>query len=232
MRRLLLVMLTICAVFVGSLAFGEDEAPGKASLESAPAVDDEATSVTTDEHRKDPKLLIQYTSDRVVGLLEKRNRKEPMISEEEMVKGIRRALLSATDMELVSKSVLARYRKKFSPEQFDRFQDLFTSLLFSTYIDNLRSYDGEKVEIVSVRKLTDTVARVETKAVGEKKEIPIEYSLVMKDGLWSVYDLKVEGVSLVRNYRTQFAEILQKDSADELLKKLEKKIAEKREKND
>ncbi len=229
MRNGFLVILTACAVMIsGIIAFAGDESQGQ-KVETDKV---EETSLTTAEHRKNPKALIQHTSDRVVGLLKKRYGDKPEISDEEMVQGIRQALLSATDMELVSKSTLARYRNKFTPQQFELFQVLFTDLLFSTYIDNLRNYDGEKVEIMPARKLRDNVARVETKAVGEKKEIPIEYSLVMKDGLWSVYDLKVEGVSLVRNYRTQFAEILQKDSAAELLEMLEKKVAEKKEKNE
>jgi phospholipid transport system substrate-binding protein len=74
------------------------------------------------------------------------------------------------------------------------------------------------------------LAVVKTFIVSARNRIPVDYSLIQKGDTWRVYDVKVEGVSLVKNYRSQFKEILSKESPDELIERLKQKVAEQKEK--
>jgi phospholipid transport system substrate-binding protein len=124
----------------------------------------------------------------------------------------------------MSQLSLARHWKKRSAEEKKAFIDLFGQLLEQTYISKIESYTDEKVaygkEFVRKKK-----AQVNTKIITDTVEIPINYRMYRtKDGSWMVYDLVIEGVSLVGNYRSQFDQILQKGSYEKLLDELKKKI--------
>ncbi len=71
--------------------------------------------------------------------------------------------------------------------------------------------------------LSKNKAEVQTKIIAKNAEIPLHYRMILRNGSWKVYDLIIEGVSLVKNYRSQFNEILRKKSPEELLKLLRKK---------
>ena len=72
--------------------------------------------------------------------------------------------------------------------------------------------------------LSDDTAEVQSNIITKKAEIPIYYRVILKDGEWRVYDVIIEGVSLIKNYRSQFREILANKSPEELLKTLRKKV--------
>jgi len=72
--------------------------------------------------------------------------------------------------------------------------------------------------------LSETQAEVQTRVITSSKEIPISYRAILKDGSWKVYDVVIENVSLVLNYRTQFNEILAKNTPEQLLEILRKKV--------
>lgn len=119
---------------------------------------------------------------------------------------------------------LGKNWKKRTDEEKDTFSKLFGQLLEDTYVTKIEAYTNEKVvytkELVKKKK-----AQVNTKIITESVEIPIDYRLYKaKDGKWMVYDMVIEGVSLVGNYRSQFSQILQNDSFDVLVKELEKKL--------
>ncbi len=73
-------------------------------------------------------------------------------------------------------------------------------------------------------KLSENQSEVSTRVITASKEIPIAYRMILKDGMWKVYDVVVENVSLVQNYRTQFNDILAKDTPEQLLEILRKKV--------
>ena len=87
----------------------------------------------------------------------------------------------------------------------------------------LLEYKNEKVVFEKETQLTDTRTEIQTHIVTSTKEIPIYYRLILKDSRWKVYDLIIENVSLVKNYRSQFGSILKKKSPDELLEILREK---------
>jgi len=124
----------------------------------------------------------------------------------------------------MSQLSLARHWKKRTDEEKKVFIDLFGKLLEETYISKIEAYTNEKVvyvkEFVKKKK-----AQVNTNIITDTAKIPIDYRMYKtKNGSWMVYDLVIEGVSLVGNYRSQFDQVLQKDSYDKLLEDLKKKV--------
>src|SRR5208337_4803011 len=85
---------------------------------------------------------------------------------------------------------------------------------------------NEKVVYSKEAPLSENQVEVQTRIVTSSKEISISYRMILKDGTWKVYDVVVENVSLVLNYRTQFNEILAKNSPEQLLTILRKKVKE------
>lgn len=125
-----------------------------------------------------------------------------------------------------SRRTLARNWDKLNAAQQDEFIVLFEQVLEKTYIDKILSYTNEKIDFYKESIKTEKLAEVQTKIITSSKEIPIFYRLILKDGGWKVYDVVVENVSLVQNYRTQFNDILAKNTPEKLLEILRKKVKE------
>jgi phospholipid transport system substrate-binding protein len=102
------------------------------------------------------------------------------------------------------------------------FISLFQTLLVNTYADKIESYSGEGVQYVNERNEKE-YAEVRTKVLTGKTEIPLDYRLLYKGSDWRVYDVVVDGVSLVNNYRGQFSKILRNGSYADLVEQLRKK---------
>jgi phospholipid transport system substrate-binding protein len=111
---------------------------------------------------------------------------------------------------------------KLDENQRQEFTDLFRTLLTTTYIGRIESYSGEKVVYLNER-LQDGFAEVRTKVAAGKAEYPMDYRLMDKSGDWHVYDIVLDGVSLVNNYRGQFSKILRTSSYEDLVGKLKNK---------
>ena len=123
-----------------------------------------------------------------------------------------------------SKRTLARNWNKFNPAERVEFVKLFEQVLEKSYIDKILDYSNEKVDFYKESMISENQAEIQTKIVTASKEIPIFYRMILKDGKWKVYDVVVENVSLVQNYRTQFNDILAKDTPEQLLEILRKKV--------
>jgi phospholipid transport system substrate-binding protein len=130
------------------------------------------------------------------------------------------------DYDEISRRVLGRQRKSFTPEQMDEFSDLFTRLLEKIYLNKIQKYSDEKVNYGKATMLSENKAEVETNVITASKQIPINYRVVYKHGEWRGYDVFIEGVSLVKNYRSQFNKILQKKAPEDLLQQLREKVNE------
>jgi phospholipid transport system substrate-binding protein len=123
----------------------------------------------------------------------------------------------------LSKRTLAQHWKQFSPNQQGEFTRLFGKLLGGVYIDRIIAYKDEKVVFGKVTNLSDKTTEVQSEVVRSSKSIPIHYRMISENGEWRVYDVVIEGVSLVQNYRSQFREILTNKSPEDLLKMLREK---------
>lgn len=123
--------------------------------------------------------------------------------------------------------------RNFSPDQQERFSSAFAELLIYTYLGKVDKYNGEKIDYAGVK--TDPQAtRVEVQTImtlKDGKAIPVAYRMLPKNGQWRVYDVLIEGISLVKNYRTQFHDILSKNSPDQLIERVQSKAQEMREKS-
>ena len=124
-----------------------------------------------------------------------------------------------------SRRTLSRNWSKLNPAEQVEFVKLFEQVLEKSYADKILDYTNEKVEFTKDEMKSDTQAEVQTKIITASKEIPIFYRMILKDGKWKVYDVVVENVSLVQNYRTQFNDILSKNTPEQLLETLRKKVS-------
>jgi len=127
------------------------------------------------------------------------------------------------DVEL-GKRTLARNWNSLSVPQRQEFVILFRQVLEKAYIDKILAYTNEKIVYERETMVSGTKAEIQTRVVTASKEIPITYKVILKGGSWKVYDVVVENVSLVLNYRTQFSDILAKNKPEQLLEILRKKV--------
>jgi len=136
---------------------------------------------------------------------------------------LRKTVLERFDFSEMSKRSMGRYWSERTPEERTEFVRLFTDLLERAYIDRVDGYTGE--QILYLEETTDgNYSEVRTKIVTKRnQEIPIAYRLQNNDAKWEVYDIVVEGVSLVNNYRTQFSKIIRTSSYQDLVKKMQAK---------
>ena len=131
------------------------------------------------------------------------------------------------DFNELSRRTLGKDWKKLNDEQQKEFVGLFRKLLEGVYADRLLAYSDQKVIFDKEIMLKEGQAEVQSFIVmADGKKTPLFYRLTNKSGQWKVYDLIIEGVSLVKNYRTQFREILAKDSPDKLIQILRDKVKE------
>ena len=166
---------------------------------------------------------LKLSIDQIIEVL-----KDPSLKGEENTVRRREALRSIIDERFsfiaMSQRSLAKHWKKISEKEKAQFVQLFGKLLENTYVSKIESYTNEKVEYVK-ELMDETKGTIYTKVVTESIEIPIDYRMYKTDdGKWMVYDLVIEGVSLVANYRSQFDQILQKGSYEKLVEDLKKKI--------
>ena len=129
------------------------------------------------------------------------------------------------DFKELSRRTLGRDWKKMKPEQQKEFVQLFKELLQGVYADRLLAYSDQKILFGKETTLKKGRAEVQSfLQTSDGKKIPLFYRLTDKSGSWKVYDVIIEGVSMVKNYRTQFREILAKDSPEKLLEILRNKV--------
>jgi phospholipid transport system substrate-binding protein len=128
------------------------------------------------------------------------------------------------DWQELSRRTLGREWKKFTPEQQKEFVSLFEKLLQGTYADRVLAYTSEKIEFGKETELNKSRVEVESYIVTlDNKKIPLFYRLTDKSGQWRVYDVVIEGISMVKNYRGQFREILKTKKPEDLLQILREK---------
>ena len=129
------------------------------------------------------------------------------------------------DFEELSKRTLGRDWKKMKAERQEEFVTLFKKLLQGVYADRLLAYSDQKVIFEKELMLKEGRAEVQSYILSaEGSKIPLFYRLTDKSGSWKTYDMIIEGVSLVKNYRTQFREVLANDSPEKLIEILREKV--------
>jgi phospholipid transport system substrate-binding protein len=132
------------------------------------------------------------------------------------------------DWQELSRRTLGREWKKFSPDQQKEFVTLFEKLLEGIYADRILAYTQEKIKFGKETELKKGRVEVESYIITtNNKKVPLFYRMTNKSGQWRVYDVVIEGVSMVKNYRGQFRQILSKKKPEDLLQTLRDKVKEK-----
>ncbi len=165
---------------------------------------------------------VKSTITKVIRLLEDEELKGPGKVEERRRRLERVVADRFSYAEMAKRSLGAHWRGLTDPER-EEFVALFQRLLVKTYARTIEGYAGEQVRYLGERVAGD-FAEVRTRIVSDKVETPVDYRLLRMRGDWRVYDVVVDGVSLVNNYRGQFARILRSSSYTELVEQLRKKV--------
>jgi phospholipid transport system substrate-binding protein len=128
------------------------------------------------------------------------------------------------DWQELSRRTLGREWQKFTPDQQKEFMTLFEQLLKGIYADRILAYTSEKIDFGKETELKKGRVEVESYIITtDNKKVPLFYRLTDKSGQWRVYDVVIEGISMVKNYRGQFRQILQNKKPEDLLQTLREK---------
>ena len=167
----------------------------------------------------EPTDQLRGTIDKVLAIVKNKD-----LGEAERQKLIRETAGPRFDWAVMARSAMGIYWHDRTPEQKEEFTKLFTDLVEGAYMDKIEGYSGEKI-----RYLGDSTdggyGEIRVSIVTQKgEEIPITYRVMEEKGQWLIYDVVLEGVSLVNNYRTQIASIMNRSSYEDLVKKLREKV--------
>lgn len=143
----------------------------------------------------------------------------------EKVKRIKVIVDEVFDYPKLSRQSLGKNWSRITPAEQEEFTSLFSQFLGQVYISKITSFPGSKVEFGDEVALSDTVREVRTTVQTKDARVPISYRLTTTDQGWKVYDVIVEGVSLLNNYRSQFHSILSNKPMEHLLVQLRAKVA-------
>jgi phospholipid transport system substrate-binding protein len=168
------------------------------------------------------RAVVAETVDQVLAVLG-----DPKLSHDAQRDRITEIAYERFDFPTMSKLVLARYWKRFDAAQREEFQKEFKSFLARRYGDRIDRYEQESVEITGERAEQRGDVTVATLIKSPKASAPIvvDYRMRKREGTWRVIDVKIEGISLVSNYRDQFHEVLSRGGPEKLLAQLRERNA-------
>lgn len=167
-----------------------------------------------------PMEQVKETIDKVIEI----------IKSQDLNRDAKREKLSATirssfDFTSMSQRILAQNWRKTSPQEREQFIRLLAELLERSYIGNIENYTDEKVEFVKER-IKQKNAAIDTLIITESKEIPVSYRMLQNKEEWKVYDVVIESVSFVNNYRNSYGQVIKKQGMAGLLAKMEEKLTQ------
>ncbi len=167
-----------------------------------------------------PKEDIRKTVDQALAVL-----RDPQIKGEVRRQKISPLVRARFDFTIMSQYALGKNWRSATPQEQQEFIRLFSDLLEETYIGRVDAYSNETV-IYGDEKIDGERAEVKTHVHSGNVDIPIDYRLTRKDGEWFVYDVLIEDVSLIKNYRSSYGEIIRKEGFTKLLERMAEKIKE------
>lgn len=170
-----------------------------------------------------PSDEVKKTVDEVVRIVASKDMKH---NEQKRRQALKKTISLVFDYSEMAKRSLGKHWNQRTAAEKKHFADLFAALLENSYASKIESYNNEK--IVYVKEIVDgDYAEVKSKVVTAKRdEFTLDYRMSNQSGKWMAYDVVIEGVSLVSNYRTQFNKIINADGYAALVKKLETKTDE------
>ncbi len=172
---------------------------------------DAFAGVPTDQLRGSIDLVLKIVTDPEL-------KKEAKTAERR--KRIREVVNQIFDFGEISQRCLGRHWQARTPAEKEQFIALFGDLLENAYITKIESYSGEKIQYPGDT-IEGDLAIAKTRIVTKQgTEIPVDYRMFLKDGRWAVYDVSIEGISLIGNYRTQFNAVIQRSGYPDLVARL------------
>jgi len=167
-----------------------------------------------------PTPQVKATVDRVLDILRDETLKGPK-AEAARVKQLREVIFARFDFSEMAKRCLGIHWRARTPQERKEFIALFSDLLELSYRRKIERYTDEKI-LYTKEQVDGKFGVVNTQIVSEREnvDVPIEYKVIRRDGEWKVYDVVIDGISLVSNYRSQFNRIIQQSSYAELVKKM------------
>ncbi|MEZ7196152.1 Tgt2/MlaC family protein [Pseudodesulfovibrio karagichevae] len=160
--------------------------------------------------------------DRIVKMLSDPGMQDPA-HHDEAISRLREVAEQYIDFGLVTKYAVGRPWLDMSPDLRKRLVDAFVKLLERSYLKRIPAYGGQDVTYTR-EEIEGNNAKVQTEIIDKDKKIVVEFRLKIVQGQWMIYDVVAEGVSLVMNYRSQFAEVLNKGTGEDLLKTIQNRI--------
>jgi phospholipid transport system substrate-binding protein len=165
---------------------------------------------------------VKMTIDEIIEIINDPSLKGPDKKEDRRDK-IREKIQKRFNFEEMAQRALGKHWRKRSDEEKKEFVKLFGRLIENSYIGKMERYTDEKV-LYGKEIMKKKASEVRTKIITKKgTEVPINYRLLKREGEWMIYDVIIEGISLVRNYRTQFSKVLRLSPFEELIKQLKEK---------
>lgn len=158
-------------------------------------------------------------------ILDERNPEDPT-SVENTRKQLRTELFNIFDLKRVAVLALGRNMRQLSKDQLERFSEQFGELMFLTYLENIESYTNEKFIFEKYTPPEKNKSMVSGVIKTSTNEYPFEYFIILNNNKWQIYNIKVEGVSLIQNYRTQFREYMINNGPEELIVVVKEKVNE------
>lgn len=174
-----------------------------------------------------PTEQLKGAIDRVLQVLE-----DPALKGEARAAERRRALRQIAgeifDFDETARRAMAQHWRSLTEAQRKEFVELFSDLLERTYTSKIELYSGERIQYPAER-IEGDFATVPTQLITKKgTEVPIDYRMLRQGDRWRIYDVSIEGVSLVANFRTQFNTVIRTSSYDELVRRLRSRSEEAR----
>jgi phospholipid transport system substrate-binding protein len=168
-----------------------------------------------------PMAVVQGTVNQALDVL--RDKQTPLAQRQEK---LRQIVANTFDFTEMAKSALGYHWKQLTPEQQQEFTNVFISFIEDSYLSKINDYRGQQVSFLRVVNLGPDEAQVNTDIISPNKEpIHVNYRLVKKDGTWKIYDVTVDAISIIANYRNQFNRIMNSQGYDTLIKDLKSKQA-------
>ena len=165
---------------------------------------------------------VKDTIDKVVEIVGREDLKD---NKEARRKALREVIDQRFNYHQMVRRALAKNWRDRSNQEKREFTGLFKKLLENSYASKLESYSDEIINFTD-EVIKGKYALVKTEVVRKASTISVDYKLINGDGAWKIYDFVIEGVSMVRNYRSQFSKIIRKYSYEDLVRKLTDKVNE------
>jgi phospholipid transport system substrate-binding protein len=172
-----------------------------------------------------PRGRVQDSVDRVLAVL-----RDPGLDREARWQRIAVVIEDGFDFRSMSQSVLATAWKKASPEERDLFTQYFSQYIEEVYREKIEAYAGQEI-VYGKETLDADMASVDMAIMTPTASIPITFKLRSNDGNWTAYDVIIEGVSLVTNYRATFAAIGRNEGMDGIMSDIQQRVARYRERH-